>query len=68
MDTVTIPREEYEELIQLAAKVEQIDEVIHEPMNELIKKRLREITANPSVGKSEDELDVYLKQRGVKVG
>ena len=68
MDTVTIPREEYEELIQLAAKVEQIDEVIHEPMNELVKKRSRERTANPSIGKSEDELDAYLKQRGVKVG
>ncbi len=31
------------------------------------KKRIREIKANPSIGKSEKVLDDYLKKRGVKV-
>ncbi|MBI2576566.1 hypothetical protein HYV84_05100 [Candidatus Woesearchaeota archaeon] len=33
----------------------------------LARKRIVEIEANPSIGKTEKELDVYLKKRGVKV-
>lgn len=36
--------------------------------NEIAQKRLVEIRADPSIGKSEQELDEYLKKRGVKVG
>ncbi|MEK6937927.1 MAG: hypothetical protein AABX04_02690 [Nanoarchaeota archaeon] len=67
METVTIPREEYEILKGLAAKMEQIEEVIHEPINDIIKRRIKEINANPSMGKNEKELNEYLKKRGVKV-
>ena len=35
--------------------------------DEIAKKRLAEIRANPSLGKSEKELDLYLKKRGVKI-
>ncbi len=35
--------------------------------DELARKRLAEIKVNPSIGKSEKELDDYLKKRGVKV-
>ena len=35
--------------------------------DEVAKKRLSEVKANPSIGKSEQELDDYLKKRGVNV-
>ena len=35
--------------------------------DETAKMRLTDIKANPSIGKSEKELDDYLKNRGVKV-
>jgi len=35
--------------------------------DEIAKKRLNEIKADQSIGKSEQELDSYLKKRGVKV-
>jgi len=33
----------------------------------VVKKRIAEIKANPSIGRSEEELDEYLKRRGVKI-
>lgn len=36
--------------------------------DEIARKRMDEIKTNPSIGKSEKELDEYLKRRGVKVG
>ncbi|MBI2139042.1 hypothetical protein HYU13_05615 [Candidatus Woesearchaeota archaeon] len=33
----------------------------------LARKRIADIEANPSIGKTEEELDAYLKKRGVKV-
>lgn len=35
--------------------------------DEIAKKRLAEIRADPSIGKSEEELDTYLKKRGVEI-
>lgn len=35
--------------------------------DEIVKKRIKEIKISPSIGKSEKELDEYLKKRGVKV-
>ncbi len=36
--------------------------------NETVQKRLADIKKDPSIGKSEQELDEYLKKRGVRVG
>ena len=35
--------------------------------DEIARKRIAEIKTNPSIGKSEKELDAYLKKRGVEV-
>ncbi len=35
--------------------------------DEIAKKRLAEIASNPSIGKSENDLDSYLKKRGVNI-
>ena len=36
--------------------------------DEIAKKRIKDIQNNPSIGKSEKNLDEYLKNRGVKIG
>ena len=35
--------------------------------DDVVKTRLKEIRDNPSIGRSEKELDAYLAKRGVKV-
>jgi len=48
METITIAREEYEDLLQTAAKVELIEEVIHPPeLSTEIKQRLAEARKVP---------------------
>tara|TARA_Y100000310_G_scaffold344446_1_gene457253 strand:+ start:1724 stop:1837 length:114 start_codon:yes stop_codon:yes gene_type:complete len=36
-------------------------------MNRAAKKRMEDIQKDPSIGKSEEELDDYLRKRGVSV-
>ena len=36
-------------------------------LNKIIKKRIRDVRLNPYIGKSEKDLDEYLKKRGVKI-
>ncbi len=66
MTTITLSEEKFNKVI---ADVENLIEDIAElfDQDETAKKRLAEIKANPSIGKSEKELDDYLKKRGVKV-
>lgn len=33
----------------------------------IAKRRLAEIKEDPSIGKSEEELDAYLKERGIEI-
>lgn len=35
--------------------------------DEIAKKRIADIKKNPSIGKSEADLQVYLKKRGIKI-
>ena len=66
MATVTISEEKFNKVI---ADVENLIEDVADlfDQDEIAKRRLTEIKANPSIGKSEKELDDYLKKRGVKV-
>jgi len=36
-------------------------------LNKIIKKRIRDVRLNSYIGKSEKDLDEYLKKRGVKI-
>jgi len=36
--------------------------------DKVVKERIADIEADPSIGKSEKELDSYLKKRGVQIG
>jgi hypothetical protein len=62
MTTITISEEKFN---KVPADVENLVEDVVDIFNqdEIAKKRIVEIEANPSIGKSEKELDEYLKKR-----
>ena len=66
MATMTISEEKFNKVI---ADVENLIEDVADlfDQDEIAKKRIKDIKADPSIGKSEKELDDYLKKRGVKV-
>jgi hypothetical protein len=66
MTTINVSREKLDCIL---ADVEHLIEDVSALLDqdEIAKKRMAEIQTNPSIGKSEKELDEYLKQRGVNV-
>jgi len=66
MSTITVSEEKFNKVIQ---DVENLIEDVSDLFNqdEIAKKRMTEIKSNNSIGKTEKELDEYLKKRGVKV-
>jgi len=66
MGTLVISEEKFDKVI---ADVEQLIGDVTDlfDQDEIAKKRMKEIDANPSIGKSEQELDSYLRKRGVKI-
>ena len=67
MATITISEEKFNKVL---ADVENLIEDVSSlfDQDDITKKRLEEIKTSPSIGKSEKELDEYLRKRGVKVG
>lgn len=67
METVTISKEKLGiVLADVERLVSHVEELI-EDQDKTAKKRLSEIKSGKVEGKSEKELDEYLKKRGVKV-
>lgn len=66
MTNITISEEK---LNKVLADVENLIEDVSSLLDqdEIAKKRMDEIKVNPSIGKSENELEDYLKKRGVKI-
>ncbi|MBI2655397.1 hypothetical protein HYX06_03165 [Candidatus Woesearchaeota archaeon] len=58
-----------EKFNKVLADVETLIEDVSDlfDQDEIAKERISDIEKNPSIGKSEKELEDYLKQRGVKV-
>ena len=56
-----------EKLNKVLVDFEVLLEDIASRQDEIAKKRIADIRANPSIGKSEKELDDYLRKRGVKI-
>jgi hypothetical protein len=58
-----------DKLNKVLADVETLIEDVASLVNQddVAKKRLNEIQVDPSIGKSEQELDDYLKKRGVEI-
>ena len=67
METVTIPKEKFNKVISdVEVLIEDVVSIFSQ--DNIAEKRLKEIKETPSIGKSESELDNYLKKRGVKIG
>lgn len=66
MSTITISEDRFNQiLIDVEKLVNDVSQLFSQ--EKTVKKRLAEIQADPSIGKSEKELDAYLKKRGVKI-
>ena len=67
METVTIPKEKFNKVLSdVEVLIEDVVSIFSQ--DNIAEKRLKEIKETPSIGKSESELDNYLKKRGVKIG
>ena len=65
MGNITVSEEKFNKVLSdVEALIEDVSSLFDQ--DEIAKKRIDEIKANPSIGKSEKELDAYLKKRGVK--
>ncbi|HIJ11423.1 TPA: hypothetical protein HA278_05180 [Candidatus Woesearchaeota archaeon] len=66
MTQVTVSREKFSKVL---ADVEILVEDVASLFNqdEIVKERVADINSDPSIGKSETELDAYLQKRGVKI-
>lgn len=65
MEALTIPKEKFGKILNdIDILIKDIEDV---SQNQLIHQRIAEIDADPSIGKSEQELDEYLRKRGVRM-
>ena len=67
-ETITMPRGEFKKLISDVEIVINDVESILSSEDKLTKKRIDDIESGKVKGKTEKELDEYLKNRGIKVG
>lgn len=66
MAPITISQDKFNKVLQdVEVLIEDVASLYDQ--DEIAGKRLDEIKANPSLGKSEKDLDDYLKKRGVKI-
>ncbi len=66
MATITISEEKFNKVLaDVEVLIDDVAELLDQ--NEIAKQRMAELKLNPSIGKSEKELDEYLRKRGVKI-
>ncbi len=66
MGSITISEEKFNKLMaDVEALIEDATSLFDQ--DEIAKQRMKDIKENPSIGKSEKELDTYLKKRGVQL-
>ena len=66
MDTITLSEDRFRKVLaDVEVLVEDVTSLVNQ--DDVVKKRIAEIKANPSIGRSEEELDEYLKRRGIKI-
>ena len=66
MGSITISEEKFNKLMaDVEALIEDASSLFDQ--DEIAKQRMKELKENPSIGKSENELDAYLKKRGVQI-
>ena len=66
MANISVSEEKFNKVLaDVEALIEDVSDLLDQ--DEIAKKRVKDIEENPSIGKSEKELDDYLNQRGVKI-
>ena len=66
MTGITISEEKFHKVLEdVENLIEDVAELLDQ--DEIVKKRMADIKLNPSIGKSEKDIDAYLKKRGVKI-
>lgn len=66
-ETITIPKEDFRKLLSDVEVVINDVESILSNEDKLLKKRIKDIKSGKVKGKTERELDDYLKNRGIKI-
>ncbi len=67
METLNIPKEKFSKILEdFEVLIDDVESALSEE-NSIVRKRINDIKKDPSIGKSEKELDLYLKKRGVKI-
>ncbi len=67
METITLQKEQLDKVLtDVEVLIEDVASLIDQ--DEIVTKRIKDIEANPAIGKSEKELDAYLQKRGVRLG
>jgi hypothetical protein len=67
MDTIDVPKDKFGQVISDTERMITHFEELAEDQDKLVKMRLADIKEHHVQGKSEAELDSYLKKRGVKI-
>ncbi|MDO8538708.1 MAG: hypothetical protein Q7S21_07565 [archaeon] len=66
MGTIAISEKKFDKVLEdVETLIEDVADLFDQ--DEIAKKRSVDIKANPSIGKTEKELDSYLKKRRVKI-
>jgi len=66
MATISVSEEKFNKVMaDVETLIEDVSVLFDQ--DEIAKRRLQDVKKNPSIGKSERELDDYLKKRGVKI-
>jgi len=66
MNTITLSEDRFRKVLaDVEVLVEDVTALINQ--DDIVKKRIAEIKANPSIGRTEEELDEYLRRRGVEI-
>ena len=65
MGKITISEEKFDKVMNdVELLIEDVTSLFDQ--DKIVQQRLADIKNNPSIGKSEQELDAYLKKRGIK--
>ena len=66
MTNITIPEEKLQKVLQdVETLIEDVTTLLDQ--DSIVKQRIAELRVDPTLGKSEQELDGYLKKRGVNI-
>jgi len=68
METLNISKEKFSKILEdFEALINDVESALSQE-NVIVRRRINDIKANPSMGRSEKDLDLFLKKRVIKIG